>query len=238
MVDVKHPGMIPAAVISAVLAAVPAALSAQATTTPWPPGECQAAGPPHAGDQVGLLSLARAMAAGGGDPSPTSIAYTTLSRQDAVTAVAPGDMLGQAADRERPVWPVVMHGSFTLGSAPRPPGASAPTGSVFAVAVDRTTGSVSDESLGTSEPVLPAGAPPLVPLTDDNPYGPGAPAAFPACPVWRVRALGLATRIQLERELAAQVHTPAARRRRLAVIARVTRSRAGYLRLLGAYHCP
>src|SRR5438477_12992681 len=117
MGDVTLPGMIPILVVSAVLAATPTALSTQAPAPSRPPGECQAPGPPHAGDQVGLLSLARAQAAGGGDPAPTSITFTTLSRQDAVTAMAPGDMLGQPADRERPVWLVVMHGAFSLGSA-------------------------------------------------------------------------------------------------------------------------
>jgi len=230
--------MIPAVVVSAVLAAVPAALSAPAPTTPRPLGECQAAGPPHAGDQVGLLSLARAQAAGAGDPAPTSITYTTLSRQDAVTAMAPGGMLGQAADRERPVWLVVMHGAFPRASAPGPPGAPAPTGSVYALTVDRVTGCISDESLGIREPVLPTGAPPLVPLTDDNPYGPGAPAALPACPGWRIHALRLANRIQAERAEASQARTPGERRRRLALAARVNRSRLGYLRLLRTYACP
>src|SRR5882724_3521565 len=104
MLDMRLSGTIPALVACAVLAATPAALSTQAPTPPRPLGECQAPGPPHAGNQVGLLSLARAQAAGGGDAAPTSITFTALSRQDAVTAMAPGDMLGQAADRERLVW--------------------------------------------------------------------------------------------------------------------------------------
>ena len=57
-------------------------------------------------------------------------------------------------DTDRPVYLVVLHGTFTYSVAHRPSGAAAPRGHVITMSIDAETGEVLDLGLGDRRPAI------------------------------------------------------------------------------------
>jgi hypothetical protein len=93
-----------------------------------------------------LDAVARQTATASGDAKPTSMQAVATSESVAVTVATPGDSVPGGAGET--VYLVVMKGDFTLGDAPVPPGASAPTGHYLTFTV--ATGSLRILDLGLS----------------------------------------------------------------------------------------
>jgi hypothetical protein len=119
--------------------------------------------------QTSVLSRAVTVADDlGGDSSPSRVEETSAAFGRVAGALSPSLTSLQSAPGLS-AWMssssdlVVMHGDFTLGSAPVPPGSPAPQGTVMDVVMDAHTGSVEMLRLGNSEPTaalsqLPAAA--------------------------------------------------------------------------------
>jgi hypothetical protein len=108
------------------------------------------AGPMLSHDQADLA--ARTFAAGqAAEPAPSSQqSVLASSRRDAILAVNTSQTQlpanpSPAMDQwlNAPAYVEVLHGHFTLGGAPHPPGADAPTGSALSLVIDAHTGQVS-----------------------------------------------------------------------------------------------
>jgi hypothetical protein len=120
--------------------------------------EIRAGADTHAAVRPEALALGAAQS--DGDPSPTaqqSVKTTVLDGAMTLSppgSEAPTDSAAARASLSKKAELVVLHGHFTLGSAPVPRGASTPTGSVLSLVIDEATGAIVFTALTNHAPSL------------------------------------------------------------------------------------
>lgn len=110
-----------------------------------------------AGSRLGeaqVKQIALDFAASMGNPNPQGIEYVEGDHQQVVRAFS-GDEVSDDAEVDA----IVMHGHFVAKSAPVPPGASPPSGSVLILVVNAITGQMTDLGIQQETPNLSAFGP-------------------------------------------------------------------------------
>lgn len=133
---------------------------AEATKTKPPGITTPPQGPELTLDEVRQEAWEIARSADDASPANVSVAHGTFQAAQRAFQSASGQQAAQShtsapwGDGESLVFAVVMHGDFTLNSAPTPQGGKAPNGEVFAVVLDDRSGFVEGEYLGRGTPDL------------------------------------------------------------------------------------
>lgn len=96
-----------------------------------------------------LLAIALRAARAAGDPRPTLIRHAEGTREQANRVASGSEVPGTAWS-----YLIAERGHFVFASAPRPPGAPAPRGSVMTLVVDAATGRVTDDGTSSRYPPL------------------------------------------------------------------------------------
>lgn len=96
--------------------------------------------------RTGMLQMAELS----GDAHPESVRAVATTQDKALLAATPGDFV--PGSEGRPVFLVVMKGSFTLTRVSRPPNAAAPTGRYLTVTIDPESFRLMDLGLGDQPP--------------------------------------------------------------------------------------
>jgi hypothetical protein len=131
-----------AAVVLGSMPLVAAAATSAASTTESPSIPAAAARQ--------LTASALSLARGDGDAKPAWIEAVSTTHEKALSVATPGDMIPGIT--RQTVYLVVMEGNFTLYNAPRPPGASAPSGHYLAVTFNPSTFQMMDLGLSKKAP--------------------------------------------------------------------------------------